>query len=249
MDTFAWMWWSKAPVMYNPVHEWVVKSLSCFDFRYLHAMESATPSILGRMDSPSWWPWKAGWGMAWSWCWTSSRMNICLYGERPVSWRRRDLSQNRSFWLKYKSLLTFACKHGLFSFHQTSGAGVRVCAFGHKFRFIYFLNFAQNSLLFLSWTYWFCWLPEEGLRSLFFSNSEKNRYVVSVISHHQVYNGGNLLFSLSTGPVRSPGSFLPLCLWPRLLWSIPSSSEVAGCRQAFHCLILITTLGRCYLIS
>lgn len=54
-------------------------------FRYSHAMESATPLILAKMDDPSWWQWRVGWAMAWSWCWISSRMNTCLYGERLVS--------------------------------------------------------------------------------------------------------------------------------------------------------------------
>lgn len=54
-------------------------------FRYSHGMGSATPLIQAKMDDPSWWRWRVGWAMAWSWCWTSSRMNTCLYGERLVS--------------------------------------------------------------------------------------------------------------------------------------------------------------------
>lgn len=54
-------------------------------FRYSHGTGSATPLIQAKMDDPSWWRWRVGWAMAWSWCWTSSRMNTCPYGERLVS--------------------------------------------------------------------------------------------------------------------------------------------------------------------
>lgn len=54
-------------------------------FRYSRAMGSATPLIQAKMDDPSWWQWRVGWATAWSWCWISSRMNTCLYGERLVS--------------------------------------------------------------------------------------------------------------------------------------------------------------------
>lgn len=82
----AQMWLNYSFSLMSCVVAKITKILVSFlFFRYSRAMENATPSIQAKMDDLCWWRWRAGWAMAWSWCWISSRMNTCLYGERLVS--------------------------------------------------------------------------------------------------------------------------------------------------------------------